>query len=146
MESLRLHPVPLGRVSLALPAPPNPPVEVVNEQQPKEENYNVVVRRPSRFEVVKATEDFNNITTDSTAAAGSSSEGATGSFAQHEPKVFEYPPATPTSETEEVNIPFHTFPFLFIIIVSVIGIQHCSQIYFETDQFSEFASVRNDAG
>lgn len=103
MESLRLHPVPLGRVNLALPAPPNPAVEVVNEQQPKEENYNVVVRRPSRFEVVKAPEDFNNITTDSTAVAGSSSEGATGSFTQHEPKVFEYPSVTPTSETEDVS-------------------------------------------
>lgn len=90
MTSLKLDPPPFSKVSLALPAPPSVDVTPAADGPSTEIAIKTPAeRRPSRFEVVKAPEMYDNSIADDTPQG---------------------PPHTPHSvqsnETEDVRRPF----------------------------------------
>ena len=102
MESLRLNPVPLGRVNLALPAPT---LAITNEEE-QPEIRKQSQRKGSRFEVVKAPDTLET-------SSASAAEGASSNNKQEDARPKSEPAPvlssspdiviSPSSDTDDVN-------------------------------------------
>lgn len=143
MESLRLNPIPLGRVNLALPAPTS---SATNE----EDGSQVQIRKPpprkgSRFEVVKAPDSYEGTTT----SAEGTGEGAGAAVPPVRQRVSAPAGASPdivvspTSDTEDVtkNKSVGVVDLFLKLNWTRAGGQQSSQVHFEEDQLAKYETV-----